>query len=287
MHDYSNAAVLCSILPNCQPRLLAVWRSHKRGSASPATAAWLFDQEWRKYHPNPKHACAETEGRNAAAGFAFAVLVTHSGEILSTGESWGAAAGRKWRVPQVCRRHVGQVVIMFLGLVIKKVELNTLTVMFNDTRSAQHDCSLPRMRTIALQAIHSHELPWHVSAVYRRLQTDVSTKEYTSIMSDIRLTCTVLQMRKGSCKYVSVLRVVVELAHLFTRSRSFCHLVCSSFIILGGLSPGTLSHVLSLFCILYCVMFNSIAVCVAVLQYPLYSWLSVCIFKTLHIKMVY
>ena len=45
------------------------------------------------------------------------------------------------------------------GLVIKNVELNTRTVMFNGTRSAQHDCSLPRMRTIALQAIRSHELP--------------------------------------------------------------------------------------------------------------------------------
>jgi len=68
-----------------------------------------------------------------------------------------------------------------------------------------------------------------VSAVYRRLQGDVSTKEYIYICQDISLTCTVLQIREGSWKYVSVLGAVVELAHLLTSSRSFCHLVCSFF----------------------------------------------------------
>jgi len=78
----------------------------------------------------------------------------------------------------------------------------------------------------------------------------------------MRLTGTALYIHKGSCEYVSVLRAIVELAHLLTRSGSFCHLICSSFISLDSLSRGTLLHVLSLFYILYCVMFNPIAVCV-------------------------
>ena len=61
-------------------------------------------------------------------------------------------------MPQVYGRHVSQVVIKFGVPVIIKVELNTLTVMFNDTRSAQHGCSVPRMRTIAFRAICGHEL---------------------------------------------------------------------------------------------------------------------------------
>jgi hypothetical protein len=45
----------------------------------------------------------------------------------------------------------------------------------------------------------------------------------------------IFKIHKGSCKYVSVLRAIVELAHLLTCSSSCCQLVCNSVIILGSL----------------------------------------------------